>query len=105
MANFNFSESEINNSWSLIDFAKSHGKMHIGEFINKNTGEIFKFCIFTDPISNTNTFVSFATKLGPLTPKEIADRKDDLQVVQLGSGTYKLCNKGRSAWEEVNLDL
>ena len=105
MANNSFSETGINNSWSLIDFAKSHGKMQVGEFFNSETGEIFKSCIFTNPTNNTRTFVAFSSKLGEMTPKEIAGRKDELQVVQLNSGTYKLCNKGSNAWEDVNLDL
>lgn len=100
-----FSETGINNSWSLIDFAKSHGKMQVGEFTNSETGETFKSCIFTDPTDNTRTFVAFSSKLGEMTPKQIAGRKDDLQVVQLNSGTYKLCNKGSNSWEDVNLDL
>lgn len=95
----------INNSWSLIDFAKSHGKMKIGEFINKDTGEPFKSCIFIDPTSSTRTFVAFSSKLGTLTSQEIKSRKNDLQVVQLNSGHYSLCNKGNSAWEDVDLDL
>ena len=105
MANNSFSETGINNSWSLIDFAKSHGKMQVGEFINSETGEVFKSCIFTNPTNNTRTFVAFSSKLGEMTPKQIAGRKEDLQIVQLNSGTYRLCNKGSNSWEDVNLDL
>ena len=65
----------IKNSWSLIDFAKSHGKMQVGEFANQESGEIFKSCIFTNPSDNTRTFVAFSSKLGPLTPQEIAEKK------------------------------
>lgn len=79
--------------------------MQVGEFTNSETGETFKSCIFTDPTDNTRTFVAFSSKLGEMTPKQIAGRKDDLQVVQLNSGTYKLCNKGSNSWEDVNLDL
>ena len=35
----------IKNSWSLIDFAKSHGKMQVGEFANQESGEIFNSCL------------------------------------------------------------
>lgn len=95
--------STIKNSWSLIAFAKTHGKMQVGKFSNGDTGEIFKSCIFTDS-DNTRTFVAFSSKMGELTPKEIAQQKDDLQVVQLESGNYKLCKKGES-WEDVDLGL
>ena len=48
----------IKDSWSLIDFAKSHGKMQVGEFVNQESGEIFKSCIFTNPNDKTRTFVA-----------------------------------------------
>ena len=95
----------IKNSWSLIDFAKSHGKMQVGEFANQESGEIFKSCIFTNPSDNTRTFAAFSSKLGVLTPQEIAERKDDLQVVELESGTFSLCNTGANAWQDVDLGI
>lgn len=93
----------IKNSWSLIAFAKSHGKMQVGEFANKETGETFKSCIFTDPVDNSRTFVSFSSNLGALTPKEIVENKDTLQVVQLESGNYSLCKTGQNSWQDVDL--
>ena len=94
----------IKNSWSLISFAKTHGKMKVAPFVNRDTGECFKSCAF---ISNTDevTLVAFSSKLGELTPAEIAAQKDDLQVVQLESDTYKLCKAGHDTWEDVDLGL
>ena len=94
----------IKNSWSLISFAKTHGKMKVAPFVNRETGECFKSCasiINTDEI----TLVAFSSKLGELTPAEIAAQKDNLQVVQLESGTYKLCKAGHDTWEDVDLGL
>lgn len=106
MANNNGSVMKgIKNSWSLITFAKSHGKMQVGEFVNKETGETFKSCIFTNPSDDTRTFVAFSSNLGILSPREIASQKDDLQVVELESGNYSLCKAGNNAWEDVDLDL
>lgn len=93
----------IQNSWSLIAFAKAHGKMQVGEFVNQDTGEVFKSCIFTN--GNTRTFVSFSSKMGSLSPRQIAAQKDDLQVVQLESGNYSLCKKGENTWEDVDLGI
>lgn len=93
----------IKNSWSLLAFAKSHGKMQVGEFANKETGETFKSCIFTNPEDNSRCFVAFSSKLGEMTPAEIAAKKDDLQVVELESGNYSLCNVGANAWQDVEL--
>lgn len=96
--------STIKNSWSLIAFAKEFGpKMQVGEFVNKETGEDFKSCIFTN--GETRTFVAFSSKMGPLSPREIAAKKDELQVVQLESGHYSLCKQGENTWEDVDLGL
>ena len=95
----------IINSWSLIAFARSHGKMQVGEFANKETGEVFKSCIFTNPADQSRCFVAFSSKMGELTPREIVTMKDELQVVQLESGNYSLCKQGQNAWEDVDLGL
>ena len=94
----------IKNSWSLISFAKTHGKMKVAPFVNRETGECFKSCAF---VSNNDevTLVAFSSKLGELTPAEIAAHKNDLKVVQLESGTYKLCKAGHDTWEDVDLGL
>ena len=93
----------IKNSWSLLAFAKSHGKMQVGEFANKETGETFKSCVFTNPEDNSRTFVAFSSKMGEMTPAEIAASKDQLQVVQLESDNYSLCRVGANAWQDVEL--
>lgn len=94
----------IKDSWSLIAFAKSHGKMQVGKFKNSE-GEEFKSCIFTNPADNSRTFVSFSSKMGELTPKEISQQADNLQVVELESGNYSLCRQGDNSWEDVELGL
>lgn len=101
----------IKNSWGLIAFARSHGKMKVGEFTNKETGDKFKSCIFTDPNDTSKVcFVAFSSKLGELTPKEIAEQQNQLQVVELepdenGISHYSLCRQGNNAWQDVNLNL
>ena len=95
----------IKNSWSLLAFAKTHGRMQVGEFVNGDTGEAFKSCIFTNPEDQSRCFVAFSSKMGELTPREIMDQKDSLQVVELESGNYSLCKQGANAWEDVELGL
>ena len=92
----------IKNSWSLISFARTHGRMKVAPFVNKETGECFKSCAFLDSDGEI-TLVAFSSKLGELTPKQIAAQKDDLQVVQLESGRFKLCRTGHDTWEDVDL--
>lgn len=92
----------IKNSWSLLAFARMKGKMQVGSFVNKETGDSFKSAIFTDGEGN-RCFVAFSSKMGELTPSQIATEKDKLQVVQLESGNYSLCRQGENAWEDVAL--
>ena len=94
----------IKNSWTLLSFAKTHGRMKVAPFVNKETGEAFKSCAFLSSEGEV-TLVAFSSKLGELTPAQIAARKDDLQVVQLESGSYKLCKAGHDTWEDVDLGL
>lgn len=92
----------IKNSWSLLAFARMKGKMQVGSFVNKETGDNFKSCIFTDT-DGERCFVAFSSNLGELSPAEIASQKDKLQVVELESGNYSLCRQGENTWEDVAL--
>lgn len=100
----------IKNSWSLIAFARKFGpKMQVGEFVNSESGDKFKSCIFTK--DGTRTFVAFSSKLGVLSPRQIAAQKDDLQVVLCetkdGNDMYSLCHQGETldTWQDVDLGL
>src|SRR5574344_1570412 len=94
----------IKNSWSLLSFARAHGRMKVAPFVNKETGEAFKSCAFVD-FDGSTTLVAFSSNLGELTPQQIAAQKDSLQVVELESGTYKLCKQGNTSWEDVDLGI
>ena len=95
--------STIVKTASLREF-KGNRRMQIGAFVNKESGDQFKSCIFTDPAGD-RCFVAFSSKMGELTPREIAAMKDELQVVQLKSGNFSLCKQGQNAWEDVDLGL
>lgn len=92
----------IKNSWSLLAFARMKGKMQVGNFVNSETGEEFKSCVFTNT-EGSRCFVAFSSKLGELTPAEISSRKNELQVVELESGNYSLCKQGENNWQDVEL--
>ena len=91
---------EIQNSWPLLDFVKSHGKLKSGNFstVDEETGEerIFKSLVCVDPADNKtiNCYIRFSSNLGELSDKEIIARKNDLIVVQSRSGNYSLSQKG-----------
>lgn len=78
--------------------------MKVAPFVNKETRECFKSCAFLSSDGEV-TLVAFSSKLGELTPAQIAAQKNDLQVVQLESGSFKLCKAGHDTWEDVDLGL
>lgn len=91
-----FKTMAITNSWSLVAFAKLKGNPTVApakEFTNKETGETFfaSSVWFRNPQTNEVTFCNFAKSLGSLSPKEIVERKEFLQVVQDEEGKFTLC--------------
>lgn len=75
--------------WTLDEFTCEFGpKMQVKEYANGKTGDLFKSCVFTK--GKTRTFVSFSSKLGEHTKKELLDMKDELIVMKVQSGKYKL---------------
>lgn len=91
------------NTWSLITFIKEFGpRMQVGEFTNHETGEKFKSCVFTQE-NGIKTFVAFSSKLGVLTEREIADKKEDLAVIKSKAGHYSLIKGRRKAWKDVDV--
>lgn len=76
--------------------------MQLGAFVNKESGESFKSCIFTDDAGN-RCFVAFSSKLGELTVEQIKAMKGELQVVTMDSGSHILCKQGANTWEDVEL--
>ena len=75
--------------WTLDEFINEFGpKMQVKEYANGKTGDLFKSCVFTK--GTTRTFVSFSSKLGEHTKKELLDMKDELIVMKVQSGKYKL---------------
>lgn len=94
--------SNIKSSFTLVAFNKQFSRLQIGEFTNPTTGDTFKSLIFTDA-QGEKTFVGFSQNLGELSPAQLKAQKDSLQVVQLESGSYKLCKQGENTWEDVEL--
>lgn len=95
----------IKNSWPLLSFARNFSKMKVtSPMTNSQTGETFRSCAFIDA-AGAVTLVGFSANLGELTPKQIAAQKDELQVVELNSGNFKLCKAGTDSWEDVDLGL
>lgn len=95
--------SSILQSWSLLEFAKNYVKMKVGDFVNSNTGEEFKSCMFLKE-DGFYDYVKFHSQLGVLTPAEISERKEKLKVGLTESGKYVLYDH-IDDWENVDLGL
>lgn len=76
-------------SMPLMDFALQHGKMQVKTVVNTTTDEVFSFCVFTNE-QGIETKVQFAKDMGTLRPQEIAERKEQLVVVQKLDGSFEL---------------
>lgn len=88
-----------------MEFARRFKKMKVtGELTNKHTGETFRTCAFQGA-DGIITLVGFSSNLGELSATEIAAQKGSLQVVELESGSFKLCKQGADSWETVDLGL
>lgn len=95
--------SSILQSWSLLEFAKNYVKMKVGTFVNSNTGEEFKSCMFLKK-DGTYDYVGFHSQLGELTSAEISKRKKELKVGLTESGKYVLYDH-IDDWEIIDLGL
>ena len=95
--------TSILQSWSLLEFVKNYVKMQVGNFVNSNTGEEFKSCMFIKE-DGSYGYVGFHSQLGELTPAEITKRKNDLKVGLTQSGKYVLYDH-IDDWEIVDLGL
>lgn len=95
--------TSILQSWSLLEFAKNYVKMQVGNFVNSNTGEEFKSCMFIKE-DDTYDYVGFHSQLGELTPAEISERKKKLKVGLTELGKYVLYDH-IDDWENVDLGL
>ena len=114
------SEPTIVESWTLLEFAKSHGQMKLTKpytHINPKTGETFeaRSCAFVHPTKKDEhgkalvTIVEFASSLGELSANEISSQRDELAVVKYEKGDYALTRRkidvttssGKKAIDEV----
>lgn len=77
----------------LLEFAKNNGKLQIGNFIDKKTGEEFKAGIFTQNDS-TRLFCSMEDfNINEQTANFISQNKNEIYVDELKNGRYKFSIK------------
>lgn len=75
----------------VLDFARKYGRMFVGNFTNKETGQHFTACQFgEDP---NYVMVYFSEETGTMSPREIAKEKDKLMVKLADNGKYYLTYK------------
>lgn len=86
-------EKDPENSWSLIDFAKIHGKMKV-----HRTDGLLDLCVFTND-KGIETKVYIAKSIKDYSVEDIQREKDYLSIITLDSDAYCLCKK----WDIVLL--
>lgn len=90
----NKTEITVKSTTPLFEFAKRYKHFKVGSFKNESN-ESFKRCLF---FNDTNSIVEvhFSSRYGELTPEQIKNQKDSLQIVELSNGKYILTRKGTS---------
>lgn len=105
--------SNIIGRWSMKEFFVNNGRtLQRVPCTNGTTGDSFCMLAFG------RKFVGFSKELGELTNAQVNSMKEDLQIVELKvpedvrksrrdagkqEESYRLCRKGESTWEEVQL--
>lgn len=78
-------------SWSLVDFARLHGKMKVSTAYNARFKKYcLDKCVFTTS-DGKETIACIADIVKEYTPKMIEENKDKLHIRVLDSGAYCLC--------------
>ena len=79
--------------FSLLEFAKMTGKMKVANYNIKEINKDVKICQFVKP-EGDYVLAGFSPDLGELTPTEISELKEELEIVKFFSGRYELSKKG-----------
>ena len=79
-------------SLSLMEFSKQHGKMQVKTMANPTTNEVRSYCVFINE-QGKETKVEFGKALGVLRPQEIAEKKEQLIVIQQIDGSFELSER------------
>lgn len=87
-------QEDDNNSWSLLDFARQHGRMKV----HRNDDGLLDMCIFISA-DGTETTACVSKQIKGYTVEDIQREKEELSIVTLNSGAYCLCRE----WETVHL--
>ena len=103
MANNN---SGVLNSWSFVEFSHKFAKLKYAKSLVNKAGEKFTSLVGVST-EGDYTFINFSNNLGVLTPAELKEKKDSLQVVlntgAKGQKVYTLCNRGANSWEDIDI--
>lgn len=87
-------EKNKSGSWSLLEFAKEHGRMKV----HRNNHGLLDMCAFVND-DGLETKVYVAKPLKDYSVEDIQKEEDELSIITLNSGVYCLCKK----WEDVKL--
>lgn len=93
-------QQEIINSWSLVSFCQVNGNPKFATLKNKQSGNQFQALMFNEG-EKMVTFSNNMCQNGEDSFTYVMDNVQKLNVIQLESGSYKLCQRGNSAWKEM----
>lgn len=95
-------QQEIINSWSLVSFCKTNGNPKFATLTNKQSGNQFQALMFNEG----EKMVTFSDKMcqnGEDSFNFVMENTKNLNIIQLESGSYKICHKAQNSWEYMNI--
>lgn len=90
--------TENNNRWTLLEFAQLHGKMQIQVEHTLDGKTYLRKCKFT-AFNGEIIYTNISKPLQQWSIKQIEEKKDNLIIIILESGTLCLCER----WEDIDL--
>lgn len=91
-------------TWTIVEFAKKHGKMQIRKCPETNNRESYWICRFLNS-RNESTYVYISSRLQGVSAKEFSEQRDFIKVGQTKTGNFVLFDFRSKKWEDVDLGL
>lgn len=100
------STTGIKNSYSLLAWTRGYTAKLVPahKAVDKNGKEFDapQSIALINEDGSVNTFAAFSSSLEAMSAAELVARAKDLNVVELESGTFKVCRPGEGSWQTLN---
>jgi hypothetical protein len=101
------STTGIKNSYSLLAWTRGYTVKLVPahKAVDRNGKEFDapqSIALINDEDGSVNAFAAFSSSLEAMSAAELVAQAKDLNVVELNSGTFKVCRPGEGSWKTLN---